>query len=210
MPDVGAALIGRVGNERPPYSNCSISALNPGSIAPALPTTNMTTDPVPKPLLDATTRHLPRAAWKASPRVQRVRTHLGEADARLAAAWGHLETKPYDHVAVLDEVLASFRASLLAFLNDFGVRPASEDTLVTLGERTMRVSGVLFTAVNRALVLNERAPAIQQAVRPSVQDREVVEMGCFTARNLVQAVRTVLPAALAGRAASPTSAATQE
>ena len=156
----------------------------------------MTTDFAPTSVSEATASR-PPAVWEMSPRAQRVRTHLGEADAHLAAAWERLDAQPCDHVAVLDEVLASFRASLLAFLNDYGAKPDPEDTLASLGRRTMRLSGVIQTPVNRALVLAERAPAIRQAVRPSLNDREVVETGCYTARNLVQAVRAVLPAALA-------------
>lgn len=160
----------------------------------------MKADLAPRPVSDRSALRLPRAAWETSPRAERVRARLGESDAYLAEARKSLRARPSDHLAALTAVLASFRASLLAFLNDYGATPDPEGVLATLGERAVRSASVLKTPVHRALLLVARAPAIRQAVRLSVYDRADVETGCYTARNLVQTVRTALPAALAARA----------
>ncbi len=155
-------------------------------------------DPAPHPL---------RPSWETSPRAERVRARLGEAEAHLEAAWERLSARPPDHQAALAEVLASFRASLLAFLNDYGATPDPDAPLDVLAERAVRCGSVLKTVVHRAMLLAERAPAIRQASRLSVADREDVETGGYMARNLVQTVQAGLPAVLRSAAweAPPTS-----
>lgn len=180
---------------------CLCSGTNQTASSSTPPPNAMTTDLIPKPASGAVAHRPAHPAWATSPRAERVRTHLAEADTHLAEAWQRLDARPVDHAAVLTEVLASFRASLLAFLNDYGAELDPEATLATLGEQAMRNSGVLDTAVRRAMALAQRAPAIQSAAQLALGDREDVETGCYTARNLIDTVRTVLPDALAGRAA---------
>lgn len=134
------------------------------------------------------TPHPSRPAGETSSRADRVRARLGEAEAHLEKARERLGARPCDHAAALTEVLASFRASLLASLNDYGATPDPDAALATLGEQSVRCDSVLKTPVHRALLLVARAQAIEQAVRPSVHDREDIETGCYTARNLHRTV----------------------
>jgi hypothetical protein len=113
-----------------------------------------------------------------------VASTLREAGAHLNRARALLEASPRDHVAVLDATLDSFRASLLAFLLGYGATPDPDAPLYVLAERAVRTDSVLKTVAHRAVLLVERAPAIRQAARPSIHDREDVETGWYTARNL--------------------------
>lgn len=110
-----------------------------------------------------------------------ARSHLGRARDRLSAS-------PPAYADALDAVLASFRASLLAHLAWFGAAPEADALLTALAERSVRCDSVLKTAVRRAMHLVDRAPGIRKATRPSVHDREDVETGWHTARNLLQTV----------------------
>ncbi len=134
-------------------------------------------------------------AWETSPRAERARALLGEAQARLDAARAAAADARY--TAALPDVLAAFRAALRAFLAWDGEEMDDDSAdLDRLAGRAVRLSSVLKTPVHRALHLARRAPAIAQAGLLSVHDREDVETGWHTARNLLGAVRTVLPAAL--------------
>ena len=117
----------------------------------------------------------------AAVRLREAQTHLNRAKARLDAS-------PRDHAAVLGATLDSFRASLLAFLLWYGAVPDPETPLDTLAERAVRNDSALKTAAHRAMLLAARAPAIRQTARPSVHDREDVETGWYTARNLHRTV----------------------
>ncbi len=152
------------------------------------------------------TPHPARPAWETSARAECVRARLSEAEAHLAEAQARLCARPRDNMAVLTEVLASFRASLLAFLHGYGATPDPDATLATLAERAVRSGSVLKTVVHRAMHLDERAQAIEGASRLPVTDREDVETGWYTARDLVQAVRTALPAGLTAQTPPAVSA----
>ncbi len=123
------------------------------------------------------------------------RARLDEAEAHLGRAKDHLSASPPDYSGALAEVLGSFRASLVAFLTECGATPDAEAPLGALAGRAVRNDSVLKTVVNRAMVLADRAPAIGRSPKPTVRDREDVETGWYTARNLVQTV--------AGRLAPP-------
>lgn len=118
-----------------------------------------------------------------------ARARLGEAEAHLGRAKDHLEASPPDYARALGEVLDSFRASLVAALTGYGATPDPDAPLGDLAERAVRNDSVLKTVVSRAVVFAERAPAIERSSsNPSVHDREDVETGWYTARNLVRTV----------------------
>jgi hypothetical protein len=113
---------------------------------------------------------------------------LHAAQVHLDRARERLDASPPASVEALDAVLASFRASLLAYLAWYGAAPEEDAPLPALAERAVRCDNVLKTAVHRAVQLVGRAPGIGAASRPTVHDREDVETGWYTARNLVRTV----------------------
>lgn len=117
-----------------------------------------------------------------------VDTWLREAGAHLGQARDRLNATPRDHAGALPEVLASIHTSLLAFIDGFGGTPDPDASLAALAERAVRCDSVLKTATHRAMRFVERAPAIQRATTLSVHDREDVETGWYSARNLYHAV----------------------
>lgn len=114
---------------------------------------------------------------------------LRDADASLARARDHLDRSPVDYAAALEEVTDSVRASLLAFLAGYGCTADPDAPISTLAARAVRCDSALKTAAHRAVHLAERAPSIRQSARPTVHDREDVETGWYTARNLSRTVR---------------------
>jgi hypothetical protein len=124
---------------------------------------------------------LPTRPDDASALLRDARTHADHAREHLDAA----------HTTVpdaLDDVLASFRASLLAHLAWYGADSNPDAPLATLAERAIHCDSILKTPVQRAMQLSRRAPAIRAATHPTVNDREDVETGWFTARNLLWTV----------------------
>lgn len=113
---------------------------------------------------------------------------LREARSHLGLARERLDASPPAYGGALDAVLASVRASLLAHLAWYGAAPETEAPLAALAERAVRCDSLLKTVVHRAMPLVRRAPAIRAAARLSVHDREDVETGWHTARNLAETV----------------------
>lgn len=132
------------------------------------------------------------------PRAERTRELLHEAENHLSRARTRLTAAPSDYTAALADVLAVFRTSLRAYLAWNGSAAVHEDAdLGTLAGRAIHLASILKTPTHRALLLAERAPAIEQAIRRSdrlgVADREDVETGWYTARNLYYTVCGELP-----------------
>lgn len=130
-----------------------------------------------------------------------ARALLHEAEAHLERARTALDASPREEGAALEATLDVFRASLLAFLTEHGAAPTPDASLDVLAEWAVRCNSVLKTAVRRALHLAHRAPAIRRAARPSVHDREDVETGWYTARNLYETVAARLAVAPSASAA---------
>jgi hypothetical protein len=79
--------------------------------------------------------------------------------------------------------------------------PLPEDADVrALGERAMQFASILRTFVHRALAVLPTLRAIGGKGRPGVHDREGVEAGWYTARNLYHAVVGELPAGVRAEA----------
>lgn len=123
----------------------------------------------------------PLRPYDAPALLQEARSHLDLARERLDAS-------PPAYAEALDAVLASARASLLAHLAWYGAAPEANAPLAALAERAVRCDSLLKTVVHRATHLAVRAPDIRTAARPSVHDREDVETGWHTARNLAETV----------------------
>ncbi|MEP0546910.1 MAG: hypothetical protein ABJF88_08260 [Rhodothermales bacterium] len=146
----------------------------------------------------------------SEPRAERTRTLLQEAAAHLRQAERYLVATPPDYAAALADMLAIFRTSLRAFLTwTDSSEVDGEADLHALAVRAGHLASILKTPAHRALLLAERAPAIEQSIRRSdrlsVADREDVETGWYTARNLYQTVLGNVPASLrpTGRRSAP-------
>ena len=101
----------------------------------------------------------------------------------------------------LPDVLAAPCAALRALLA-WSATPADAESpcehgadLRALADRAGNLNNVVRTPAHRALLLAERAPAIGRATRLNVADREDVETGWYTARNVVRTVAAELRAA---------------
>lgn len=147
-------------------------------------------------------RHGNTTTQRESPRAERARALLHallhEADDHLRQARTRLVAVPPDYTGALAEELVVFRTSLRAFLAWNGSADVHEDAdLRALAVRAVSLASILETPAHRALLLAERAPTIEQAIprsdRPSVADREDVETGWYTARNLYRTVCGELP-----------------
>ena len=132
-------------------------------------------------------------------RTEPARALLDEATEHLDRARAALATERYQDA--LPEVLAAPCAALRALLAWYAT-PTDAETpcphgadLRTLAERAAHLSNVVRTPAYRAILLAERAPAIERANRLSVADREDVETGWYTARNVVRTVSAELSAA---------------
>ena len=123
-----------------------------------------------------------------------ARAVLRDATAHLEQARARLAASPPAYAEALDAILASFRASFEAALTNYGASTDADDPLDELAERAVRSLSVLKTSANRALHFVGRAPAIRTASQLTVNDREEVETGVYTARNLIQAVSRQLAA----------------
>ncbi len=151
----------------------------------------------------------------SEPRADRTRTLLQEAEAHLRQAERHLTATPPDYTGALAEELVVFRTSLRAYLAWNGSADVDEEfDLRTLAARAVHLASILETPTHRALLLAERAPTIEQAIRRSdrlsVADREDVETGWYTARNLYQTVCGELPWLFQASPPSPAAAASPE
>lgn len=135
----------------------------------------------------------------ADPRAEPARALLDEATTHLDRARAALAADRYQDA--LPEVLAAPCAALRAFLAWYATPTEAEapcpqgGELRTLAERAANLSNVVRTPAHRAILLAERAPAIERASRLSVADREDVETGWYTARNVVRTVAAELSAA---------------
>ena len=133
-----------------------------------------------------------------SPRAERAYALLHEANGHLSQARTLLAAMPPNYAAALDDELAVFRTSLRAYLAWNRSVAAYEDAdLRSLAVRAVHLASILKTPAHRALLLAERAPAIERASRRddrlNVADREDVQTGWYTARNLYQTVCGELP-----------------
>lgn len=118
-----------------------------------------------------------------------IHARLAEARAHLDRAKVHLDASPSDYAGALERALCSCRASLDAFLLHHGATPRPGAPLDAIAQRAVRSDSVLKTAARRAVQLVKRAPAIEpSSPRLSIHDREDVQTGWYTARNLYQTV----------------------
>lgn len=122
------------------------------------------------------------------PALTTARAYLREARGHQNRARAGLDATPRDAGAALDAALDSIRASFRASLTAYGATPDPGAPLTALAHRAVRSNSTLKTAAHRATLLADRAPAIRQADRPSIHDREDAETGWYTARNLYQVV----------------------
>lgn len=147
----------------------------------------------------------------SEPRAERTHALLEEAEDHLQQAERHLAAVPPDYAAALADVLAVFRLSLRAYLAWNGSAEVNgEADLRALAVRAGHLANILKTPAHRAVLLAEHAGALEQALRrggrPSVADREDVETGWYTARNLYLTVLGEVPAPLRPAARPPAPA----
>lgn len=116
------------------------------------------------------------------------RALLASAQRRLAEADQLLKRHQPDYKEATNELVLAIRDALFAHLAAYGAEADPDDTNDALAHRVVRNDSVTKTAVLRALALVESTPAIQSASRQSVQNREDVETGWYSARNLIDAV----------------------
>ena len=134
----------------------------------------------------------------AAPRSDLTHDLLAEAERHLQRARNALDAERYQDA--LPDVLAAPCDALRALLAWYATPTDTEAPcdhgaeLRPLAERAANLSNVVRTPAHRAVLLAERAPAIARAGRLSVADREDVETGWYTARNVVRTVAAELRA----------------
>lgn len=134
-----------------------------------------------------------------APRTDLTRGLLSEAESHLASARDALDDARYQDA--LPDVLAAPCAAIRALLAWYATPTDHEATcdygteLRPLAERAAKLNNVVRTPAHRAILLAQRAPAIARVGRLSVADREDVETGWYTARNVVRTVAAELSAA---------------
>lgn len=133
-------------------------------------------------------------------RTEHARSLLTEARDHLAKAREALDASPPRYKDALPDVLAAPCAALRALVAWYG-SPDGTDASCEHGEglhmlagRAANLNNVVRTPAHRAVQLADRAPAIARAPHLSVADREDVETGWYTARNVVRTVATELHA----------------
>jgi hypothetical protein len=122
-----------------------------------------------------------------------TRVHLRQARRHLDLARDLLRRPEPDRRAAAAHVDACYRNALRALTTWHRV-PLPEDADVReLGERAAQFSNVLRTFVSRALAVLPVLRAVGDKERLGVHEREGVEAGWYTARNLLDAVAGELP-----------------
>ncbi|HLT47274.1 MAG TPA: hypothetical protein VK002_08610 [Rubricoccaceae bacterium] len=134
-----------------------------------------------------------------------TREHLRHARRHLDLARDLLRRQEPDFRAAAAHVEACYLAALRALTTWHRV-PLPEDADVrALGERAAQFANVLRTFVRRALAVLPVLRAVGGKERLGVHDREGVEAGWYTARNLLLAVAGELPAGVREAAEVPPS-----
>ncbi len=139
-------------------------------------------------------------ASKNTARTEHARSLLTEATDHLAKAREALDASPPRYQDALADVLAAPCAALRALVAWYGTPDGTDapcahgDDLHALAGRAANLNNVVRTPAHRAVQLAERAPAIARASHLSVADREDIETGWYTARNVVRTVSAELHA----------------
>lgn len=133
-------------------------------------------------------------------RTEHTRSLLDEATDHLTRARAALDASPPRYKDALPDVLAAPCTALRALITWYGT-PTEADAPCSHGEdlhalagRAAHFNNVVRTPAHRAVRLADRAPAIARAPHLSVADREDVETGWYTARNVVRTVAAELHA----------------
>lgn len=136
------------------------------------------------------------------PQTGPAREHLRLARHHLDLASDLLNRPDPEFRAAAVHVTTSYQRALAALTTWNRVRLPEGADVRELGRPAVRFASVLRTPVGRALAAEPVLRAVGTKERLDVHDREVVETGWYTARNLYRAVAGELPACVrAGHAA---------
>lgn len=134
------------------------------------------------------------------PQAEATREHLQQARYHLDLARELLDRPTPEYRAAAVHVVACYQRALTAITTWNSLRLPEGTDVPELGRRAAHYSAPLQTSVNRVIESLPILRAVGAKAKLGVNDREGIETGWYTARNLYRIVAGELPASVrAGR-----------
>lgn len=141
------------------------------------------------------------------PQTGPAREHLRQARYHLDLARGLLDRSTPEHRAAAGHVAMCYQRALSAVTTWNRVHLSEGADVRELGHHAVHFASILRTPVGRALAVLPELRTVGSKEALDVHDREGVETGWYTARNLYRTVVGELPACVRAGHAAPAPAA---